>query len=242
MISVIIPTLNEAANLPGLLRGLSAHKQDVEIIVVDGGSDDATMDIAHQFGARVIETRPGRGHQLRAGADGATGEILWFLHADSKVGPGSLDAISQMMGAHPALIGGNFRLQFDGNDEFSEWLNAFYARIRARGFYYGDSGVFVRRQVYQELGGIRPLALMEDYDFNRRLEKAGSTGIIDDPCLTTSSRRFKGRHKWNIISEWVLIHALFYLRVPSPILAKIYNAQRHRRTAYRATPSFSDQS
>lgn len=241
MISIIIPTLNEAPNLPDLLQSLSHDEMDIEIIIVDGGSTDSTIDISEQYGARIMETRPGRGHQLRTGADISTGDILWFLHADCKISRGALDAIQRLLITNPQMVGGNFRLLFDGNDDFSRWLNGFYARIRARGFYYGDSGVFVRRDTYQELGGLRPLALMEDYDFNRRLERIGQTGIINDAPLVTSSRRFEGRHKWHIISEWLLIHALFYLRVPSPILAWIYNAQRHRHTAYRE-PSFSDQS
>lgn len=228
MISVIIPTLNEASNLSALLAALSGDGVEGEIIVVDGGSTDGTRDVARREGARVIETTPGRGGQLRAGAAVAKFEIFWFLHADCRVGSGARAAICRELAAAPNAPGGNFRLLFDGDDEFSRWLDGFYAWIRAKGVYYGDSGVFVRRSAYEVLDGIRPLALMEDYDFNRRLEKLGGTLMIEHPPLVTSSRRFTGRGKWAIVMGWLLIHALFYLGIPAPWLARLYDSTRRR--------------
>jgi len=226
MISVIIPTMNEVGNLPSLLEELGTHHSGVEFIVVDGGSTDGTRQVELQKNVRLIESAPGRGIQLKVGASAARGDILWFLHADCRVGQGALAAIKNEMAMHPESPGGNFRLLFDGDDDFSDWLNGFYARIRACGFYYGDSGVFVRRDAYLQVGGVRMLALMEDYDFNRRLERLGETRVIESPPLVTSSRRFEGRHKWAIISQWLVIHALFYLRVPSMGLAWLYNSTR----------------
>src|SRR3546814_1395795 len=104
--------------------------------------------------------------------------ILLFLHADSRFPAGGLGRIEETLAAAPEIGGGNFRLLFDGGDGFSRWLDGFYAFIRRHGFYYGDSAVFVRRSVYDALGGIRPIALMEDYDFVRRLEKAARTCCI----------------------------------------------------------------
>lgn len=229
MISIIIPTLNESANLPALLAALTDESAANEIIVVDGGSTDGTQEIARRSGVRVIEAAPGRGNQLRVGAAAATYDVLWFLHADCRVASGACAAICRELAAVPNAPGGNFRLLFDGDDKFSRWLDGFYARIRAKGIYYGDSGVFVRRSAYEALGGIPPLALMEDYDFNRRLERLGPTVMIENPPLITSSRRFAGRRKWAIITGWLLIHALFYLRVPAPWLAWLYDSNRHRR-------------
>lgn len=231
MISIIIPTLNEASNLPGLLEAFVADEAAGEIIVVDGGSADGSRDIARRHAARVIEAAPGRGGQLRAGAEAARFDVLWFLHADCRVAPGACAAIIRALAAAPAAPGGNFRLLFDGGDEFSRWLDGFYAWIRAKGIYYGDSGVFVRRSAYETLGGIRPLALMEDYDFNRRLERMGPTLMIQNPPLITSSRRFAGRRKWAIVTGWLLIHLLFYLRVPAPWLARLYDSSRRRQKA-----------
>lgn len=225
-ISVIIPTLNEAHRLPALLHRLRTDAPTIEIIVVDGGSQDGTRAAAAAAGARVIESSRGRGQQLHMGAAAATGDILWFLHADTTYPTGGLQRIEEVLSRDPAVIGGNFRLLFDGKDRFSRWLDGFYQWIRKHGVYYGDSAVFVRRSAYRDLGGIRPIALMEDYDFNRRMEAAGRTCCIDEPPLITSSRRFAGRQPAAIVWGWVKIHLLFYLGVSPDRLARLYDSQR----------------
>ncbi|MBT3910677.1 MAG: glycosyltransferase family 2 protein [Rhodospirillaceae bacterium] len=219
ILSVIIPTLNEARRLPALIARLRGEASDAEIIIVDGGSTDATVTTAGDLGLQVIETAPGRGGQLCAGADAALGDVLFFLHADTDFPAGGLAAIATALDENADAVGGNFRLLFDGDNEISEWLNGFYTQIRRRGVYYGDSGIFVRRRIYETLGGIRPIALMEDYDFVRRMENYGNTICIDQPALTSSSRRFAGRRKWAIIAGWMMIHVLFYLGVPPGWLA-----------------------
>jgi rSAM/selenodomain-associated transferase 2 len=225
-ISVIVPTLDEAARLPGLLVRLSDETPRPEIIVADGGSRDGSDEIALDHGARLIRSAPGRGQQLAAGAAGASGSILLFLHADTDFPAGGLARIAETLEAEHGTIGGNFRLVFDGASRFSRWLTGFYAWIRARGLYYGDSAIFVRAEVYRALGGFRPIALMEDYDFTRRLEWAGRTCCIAEPPLVTSSRRFKGRHPVAIVWGWLKIHALYHLGVPPGRLAELYEAQR----------------
>jgi hypothetical protein len=100
--------------------------------------------------------------------------------------------------ANPKIIGGNFRLIFDGDTPFSRWLTEFYAWIRSVGLYYCDSGIFVRRSVYEDLGGFRPISVMEDLEFVSRLERFGWTCCIKDPPLITSSRRFERRHPLKI--------------------------------------------
>lgn len=232
-ISVIIPTLNEAHRLPDLLQRLREDSAGIEIIVVDGGSRDETCAVAAAAGARVLASVRGRGQQLHAGAESATGDILWFLHADTTYPGGGLRRIERILSDDPTAVGGNFRLLFDGQDRFSRWLDGFYQWIRKHGVYYGDSAVFVRRRVYRELGGIRPIALMEDYDFNRRMEKAGGTCCIADPPLVTSSRRFAGRRPAAIVWGWVKIHLLFYLGVSPDRLARLYDSQRQRGQRHR---------
>jgi len=222
MISVIIPTLNEEADLPHLLHALRCEEAEHETLVVDGGSGDRTVALARQLGARVLVAKPGRGIQLRLGAAESSGDVLLFLHADSRFPKGGLARIEEALASMPDVVGGNFRLLFDGDTPFSRWLIGFYALIRRLGLYYGDSGVFVRRSTYEVLGGMRPVALMEDLDFVRRLEKHGRTCCISDPPLTTSSRRFEGRSPLAIIYGWLKLHALYHLGVRPERLAQIY--------------------
>ncbi len=242
MISVIIPTLNEARNLPGLLKALRGETLAHEVLVVDAYSLDGTAAKARDLGARVVMSDPGRGRQIHEGARHARGGILLFLHADSVFPRGGLAAVDRALAASPDAPGGNFRLLFDGDDGFSRWLEGFYAWIRARGVYYGDSGIFVRRDVYQDLGGIRPMALMEDYDFVRRLERAGETLCIGEPPLITSSRRFRGRRPAMIVIGWLWIHALFLLGVPPDRLARLYDSERRRGAAPQDPESLRPQS
>src|SRR5262249_53168885 len=112
----------------------------------------------------------------------------------------------------------------------------FCALIRLLGHYYGDSGIFVRRSVYDALGGFRPMPVMEDWEFVRRLERFGLTTCIKDPPLITSSRRFEGRRAVEIIYGWVRVHALFWLGVSPDELAEIYKACAPPATGSRALP------
>jgi rSAM/selenodomain-associated transferase 2 len=225
MISIIIPTLNEERSLSSLLDATRQQGADHEVIVVDGGSRDRTLDIAREHGVRTISSRPGRGAAICAGAAAAHGEVLFFLHADSRLPPRALDRINEALDANANIVGGNFRLVFDGETRFSRWLTAFCAWIRSLGHYYGDSGIFVRRSVYDALGGFRPIPVMEDWEFVRRLEGFGRTACIKDPPLITSSRRFEKRRPVEIVYGWVRLHVLYWLGVSPDRLAEIYRNQ-----------------
>ena len=225
MISVIIPALNEAERLPRLLATLAAESEPAEIIVVDGGSEDETPALARRGGARLLAAPTGRGAQLRIGAAAARGDVFLFLHADTGFPTDGLASIAHALAARPELVGGNFRVVFDGEDGFSRWLTGFYTWFRRYGLYYGDSAIFVRRRVYKAMGGIRPIALMEDYDFSRRLERAGPTCCLEPPLLT-SSRRFRGRRPTAIVVGWLWLHALYHLGVPPERLARLYRSTR----------------
>jgi rSAM/selenodomain-associated transferase 2 len=221
----VILTLNEERSLPGLFNAICRQEADREVIVVDGGSQDRTLEIARRHGVRALPSPPGRGNGICVGAKEARGDVLFFLHADSMLLPGALRRINELLSANTEIIGGNFRLVFDGDTLFSRWLTRSYASIRSIGLYYGDSGIFVRRSVYEALGGFRPIALMEDLDFVRRFERFGQTCCIKDPHLITSSRRFQRRHPFQMVSLWIWLHLLFWLGVPPDRLAEIYSTQ-----------------
>jgi rSAM/selenodomain-associated transferase 2 len=227
MISIVIPALEEAENLRRLLPELIGDDREIEIIVADGGSSDGTAEIAREHGAKVLATARGRGAQLAAGGAAATGDIILFLHADSGWPKGGLKAIRKALGENPKSAHGNFRLLFDGDDGFSRWLKGFYAFIRWWGFYYGDSGIFIRADAYRKIGGIKPIALMEDYDLVRRLRRTGRRLQIKSPPLVTSSRRFRNRHPIAIVGGWVMIHILYWLGVSPEKLARLYRSGAH---------------
>jgi rSAM/selenodomain-associated transferase 2 len=217
--------LNEEHALPALLDAIDQQGADREVIVVDGGSRDRTLEFARDHNARTLVSPPGRGAALCIGARESLGEVMFFLHADSTLLPGALARISEVLSTNREIIGGNFRLVFDGNRSFGRWLTRAYAWIRAIGLYYGDSGIFVRRSAYAAVGGFRPMPLMEDLDFVRRLERFGRTCCIQDPPLITSSRRFEGRRRLVVLFGWIRVHVLFWLGTSPERLAEIYKTK-----------------
>ncbi len=132
------------------------------------------------------------------------------------------------MARDPTLVGGNFHVRFDADTPFDRWLTGFYGWVSRHGIYYGDTGMFVRRTVYHRLGGMPDLAVMEDYAFVCRLERAGTTLHITDPPLVTSSRRFAGRRSSAIVVGWVAMHLLFHLGAPQSLLVRVYDSHRRR--------------
>ena len=188
MISVIIPALNEAQNLPGVLAALAGDGVEAEIIVVDGGSADGTPDVARRAGVRVIETAPGRGGQLRAGAEAAAGDVLWFLHADSHIDSCGYRAMTATM-ANGHYLGGAFSLQIDSPQPVLRTISRL-ATLRSRylNLVYGDQGIFVRREVFRDLKGFSPLPICEDLDFFRKLKKRGPVVILREKAVTSPRR------------------------------------------------------
>jgi cellulose synthase/poly-beta-1,6-N-acetylglucosamine synthase-like glycosyltransferase len=157
---------------------------------------------------------------MNRGASAAGGEVLLFLHADTRLPD---DAYARIVAAlqDPAVQGGNFELRFDGGDRFSATLARWYAAQRRAGIYYGDSAPFVRREIFDDLGGYRPLAIMEDYDFVRRLERRGTTVCVAGPAVT-SARRWKKLGLPRTVFSWVVIRWLFVAGVSPARLARLY--------------------
>ena len=226
LVSIVIPTLVEITTLPSTLDHLAALPGHVEVVVADGGSTDGTIDVAarHPLHPRIVEGARGRAHQLNAGAAAAAGEMLVFLHADTRLPYEAYAALTATL-ADFSIAGGNFALRFDGSDRFSRVLGAVYAVQRRLGVYYGDSAVWVRAGVFQALGGYRPLAIMDDYDFVRRLERYGRTACLPGPAVT-SARRWQRAGLLRTVASWVVIRWLYLAGVPATRLAPLYRRVR----------------
>ena len=185
----MIPTLNEAENLGQLLERLEATPGIHEVVIADGGSTDGTQELAAKQ-ARLTMSEAGRGLQLRAGAREATGDVLLFLHAD--VLP-PLDMAAQIKRAiESGYVGGNFRLRYPEGGMLGRWLESLAPVYRKLGRYYGDSGLFVRRDAYESFGGFPFIPIMEDIEFVRKMERYGETAYLPGPIIS-SSRRWEGR-------------------------------------------------
>ena len=224
LVSVVIPTLDEEAELPGVLEHLAFLPGRWEAIVADGGSSDRTVQIACERGAGIVARGVTRAAQLNAAAAAARGEVLLFLHADSRLPSGAHGSIVAAL-RDPALAGGNFALSFDGGDRFARMLTAAYALQRRFGFYYGDSSIWVRREVFERLGGFRELPIMDEYDFVRRLERAHRTTCLPGPARTSPRRwRALGVPR-TLLSLWA-IRLLFIAGVPPRRLAALYRRIR----------------
>ena len=223
-VSIIVPTLNEELVLEKTLtqfQQLSPH----ELIVSDGGSDDDTRNIAGRFSHRVITGSAGRALQMNVGADEATGDILLFLHADSRIEPESYRKMLQCM-QNPKWIGGAFTLCIESG-KWSLKLIALLANIRSKyfGLAYGDQGFFVRKEVFKDMNGFSPLPICEDLDFYYRLRKKGPVILLKEKAHTSPRRWIKEGILFTTARN-TLIAVLFGLGFPPHILTKWYLAIR----------------
>ena len=222
-ISVIIPVLNEAKLLEKTLSQLQPELKSHELIVVDGGSTDASVGIAEKYG-KVITSERGRAKQLNAGAAVATGDILIFLHADIWLESGALAAVVSALSS--GYVGGGFRQKIDGKCflyrliEIAGNMRGKYLKV-----FYGDSGIFLTRTDFEEIGGFPDVPILEEMKFSKRLRQLGKTTLLT-PYIHISARRWEARGiVRTTLNNW-LITLLYFFGVSPEKLARLY---RHIR-------------
>lgn len=190
LISVIIPTLDEAAAIAATIQSVRVHSPAYEIIVVDAGSTDETAPLAQSSGARVIACpQRQRAAQMNLGAAEARGEVLLFLHADTRLQPESLPAIRDAL-RDPRVVGGAFARRYESPSRVLA-VTCWLASLRNRfvGWHLGDQAIFVRREVFQHCGGFAPVDVFEDLDFSRKLGRYGEVVTLQPPVVS-AARRF----------------------------------------------------
>lgn len=214
-----MPCLESARGLAESWRG------EVEIIVADGGSHDQTSDRAREAGATVVSSVPGRGRQIHAGISRASGEVVLMLHADTRLAGeagGQLKAALQ----DPRVACGAFRQRIDAAGMRFRWLEAGNAfRARRLGMPYGDQAIFARRALFDTIGGMPQIPLMEDVELLRRLRRHGWPVLLPGP-LTVSARRWdKNGVFWQTAKNWALVLA-YRVGVSPERLARWYRAHQ----------------
>lgn len=190
-LSVVIPVLDEAANLAVLLPELRRVCPGAEIVVADGGSRDGGPEVVRRFpAARLVSSERGRARQMNAGAAAAAGDVLLFLHADTRLPPGAPAAIGRAL-ADPAVVYGRFDVRFDSPRRVYRTIATLMnLRSRLSGICTGDQALFVRRSTFAALGGYPDIPLMEDVALTRRLKRRGRRAALRLP-VTTSARKWE---------------------------------------------------
>lgn len=223
MISIVIPVYNEEAAIERTLRSLP-FGEGVEVIVVDGHSSDRTMDIVSRYPVKVLSSLCGRALQMNEGASAARGDIILFLHADCFIDAGGLKAIEKHISFN--FVGGCFTHRIDS----SKWI---YRLIEASGnmraeifkIFYGDQAIFVKRDIFEQIGGFDSVSIFEDAMFSKKLRRMGKTIVLDLEAIVLPRRWEKKGVARTTIINWFLTLG-FMMGVPTDRLAKFYKNVR----------------
>ena len=220
-ISVIIPTLNEAASIG---HAIEAVGPGAEVIVADGGSTDSTVKLARMLGARIIRSKAGRGLQMDTGAEGASGDVLLFLHADTLLPGGWQSPIAQALD-DPEVVAGGFSLSIDSR-LLRFRIIEYFTNLRSRNLrlIYGDQAIFARKTAFLKAGGFGKLPLMEDVDCVKKLSRLGRIVTLGESVLTSPRRWNEGGLLRNTLKNWLLL-ALYRAGVAPERLHRRYYGQ-----------------
>ena len=204
-ISIIIPTLNESKNIKATLAS-TQESTNIEVIVVDGGSQDNTVDIAKSAGVKVIAGYKNRASQMNAGAMNATGDILLFLHGDTLL-PVNFDAMIRRALQKPKTVAGAFALRINAPQpglRLVEWGVKW--RSKWLQMPYGDQGIFITKEQFKNIYGFPELPIMEDFEFIRNLKKIGKITFLSVPVITSPRRWLKkGVLQTTLINQIIII-------------------------------------
>jgi rSAM/selenodomain-associated transferase 2 len=231
-ITVIIPTLNEAAVIDMTLRAAMALGFH-DLVIVDGGSNDGTTALAASLAARteaplslrLLSSPPGRAKQLNAGAAASTADVLLFLHADSRLPPHARHLIEVALG-DPAVVGGRFDVRFDRPSIWGQVISTcMNMRSRLSRISTGDQAIFVRRPIFERLGGFSDIPIMEDIDFSIRLKRTGTIAAIRER-VTTSFRRWERQGPLRTVLLMWCLRFLYWIGVSPQRLAQFYAVVR----------------
>lgn len=206
-LSIVIPVLNEAGKIAAALARLQpARARGAEVILIDGGSSDATVSLARPLVDRVVGSEPGRARQMNAGAAAAIGEVLLFLHADSLLPEGADELIFSCLAANQKMWG-RFDVAIDGH-HFMLAVVAWFMNHRSRltGIATGDQGIFVARAVFEQAGGFPDQRLMEDIEFCKRLKRIAPPACLHEKIITSGRR-------WEKHGVWRTIMLMWWLRL-----------------------------
>jgi rSAM/selenodomain-associated transferase 2 len=221
-IAVVVPVLDEAEGVAASLCRLRRDLPGCELVVVDGGSSDATATIAARH-ARVLQAPRGRAAQMNAGAAATTAPVLWFVHADCRIGPDALEQVRRAL-RDPEVVGGGLTIRFDRRSIGLDYL-AWSSTKRARHLHqvFGDQAMFVRREVFEALGGFPDIPIMEDLELSRRLARMGRLVVLP-ASVTASARRFVEHGTWSMIVYMQALRVLYFLGVAPDTLGRLYAA------------------
>ncbi|MFZ5863527.1 MAG: TIGR04283 family arsenosugar biosynthesis glycosyltransferase [Nitrospirota bacterium] len=222
--SIVIPTLNEEGGIGDTLAAAAATGPD-ELIVVDGGSVDHTRAVAIAAGCVVLQAPPGRAVQMNAGAAAATGDVILFLHADTHLPPEALQDLTRAF-SDPLVAGGRFDVTLDDPRPIFRVIETLMnLRSRLTRIATGDQAMFVRRSVFETLGGFALIPLMEDIHFSVRLKRRGRVACLHSR-VRTSVRRWRRHGVWRTIILMWWLRALYALGVSPDRLVRRYAAIR----------------